>query len=127
MGTRRQKRVAELIHRELSYILEGKMGDPRVQGVTVVDVDVTPDLRIARVRIAGTGTDEERREALRGLRGAAGFLRRELAADLALRYAPELTFSLDNTWEEASRIDALLEEIHRGSSGEHGHEDDRQD
>ena len=103
------------------------MGDPRVQGVTIVGVDVTPDLRIARVRVAGAHTDEERQEVLRGLRGAAGFLRRELAADLALRYVPELTFSLDNTSEEASRIDALLEEIHRGSPGEHGHEDDRQD
>ena len=103
------------------------MGDPRVQGVTIVDVEVTPDLRIARVRVAGERTDEERREALRGLRGAAGFLRHELTANLALRYVPELTFSLDNRLEEASRIDALLEEIHRSASGEHGHEDDRQD
>jgi ribosome-binding factor A len=126
MSTRRQKRVAELIHRELSYILEGKMEDPRIQAVTIVDVEVTPDLRGAHVRVAGAGTDEEREEAMRGLRGAAGFLRRELAADLALRYVPELTFSLDNTWEEASRIDALLEEIHQGSPGEYGHEDDRQ-
>ena len=103
------------------------MGDPRVQGVTIVGVEVTPDLRIARIRVAGAHTDEERRDALRGLRGAAGFLRHELAADLALRYVPELTFSLDDTLEEASRIDALLEEIHRGSLGEHGQEDDRQD
>jgi len=103
------------------------MGDPRVEGFVVTEVEVTPDLRVARVRVTGPGSHEEREEALKGLRGAGGFLRHELAANLALRYVPELSFSLDSTWEKASRIDALLESIHRGSSGENGYDDQRQD
>lgn len=123
MSTRRQKKFAELIHRELSDLLEKKMGDPRVQGVTITEVEVTPDLRMARIRVTRLGTDEERQEALRGLQGAGGFLRHELSANLALRYVPELKFFLDNRWEKASHIDALLEQIRSGPPEEDEHEE----
>ena len=122
MSTRRQKRVAELVHRELSDLLERKMGDPRVQGVTITEVDVTPDLRMARVHVTRLGTEDERKAALSGLKGAEGFLRRELGLRLALRYVPELIFFLDNTWQNASRIDALLEQIHHDLPEDNEHE-----
>ncbi len=122
MSTRRQKRVAELIHRELSDLLEKRVGDPRVQGVTVTEVDVTPDLRMARVHVTRLGTDEERKAALRGLQRAGGFLRHELGTRVALRHVPELVFFLDNTWQEVSRIDALLEQIRNGPAEENEHE-----
>jgi len=87
------------------------MSDPRVQGITITRVQVTPDLRMARVYVTGLDTEEERKAALRGLQGAQGFLRHELATNLALRCVPEIAFFLDNAWESASRIDSLLEKI----------------
>ena len=116
MGTRRQKRVAELVHRELSGLVERKMDDPRVLGVTITEVQITPDLRMARVYLTCFGAEEEQKAALQGLQGAQGFLRHELATNLELRCVPELTFFLDNAWESASRIDSLLEEIRHQSS-----------
>ena len=92
------------------------MCDPRVQGVTITEVQVTPDLRMARVYVTSLGAEEERKAALKGLQGAQGFLRHELATNLALRCVPELVFFLDNAWERASRIDSLLEEIRNQSS-----------
>jgi ribosome-binding factor A len=92
------------------------MGDPRLQGVTITGVKVTPDLRLTRVMVTKLGTSEERGDALKGLRGAAGFLRRELGARVSLRYVPELTFFLDDTWDRGARIDALLEQAHDGQA-----------
>ena len=111
MGTRRQRRVAELVHRELSGLLERKVGDPRALGVPITKVEMTPDLRLARVYVTGPGTEEDRKAALKGLQGAQGFLRHELATNLALRCMPELVFFLDDAWEKASRIGSLLGEI----------------
>ena len=111
MSTRRQKKVAELVHRELSVLLERKICDPRVLGVTITEVQVTPDLAVARVYVTILGTAEERKAAFKGLQGAQGFLRHELAAKIELRRVPELIFFLDNAWESASRIDSLLAEI----------------
>jgi len=116
MSTRRQRKVAELVHRELSGLVERKMGDPRVLGVTITEVQMTPDLRMARVYVTSFGTEEERKAALKGLQGAQGFLRHELAINLELRCVPELTFFLDNAWESAARIDSLLDEIRDQSS-----------
>ena len=99
------------------------MGDPRVRGVTITEVAVTPDLRMARVRVTRLGTDDDRKAALNGLKGAVGFLRHELGMRLALRCVPELTFFLDNTWQSASRIDVLLEQIRDVPSEGNEHEE----
>jgi len=92
------------------------MSDPRVQGATITEVQMTPDLRMARVYVTSLGTEKEQKAALTGLQGAQGFLRHELATNLSLRCVPELVFFLDNAWESASRIDSLLEEIRNQSS-----------
>ena len=116
MSKRRQRKVAELVHRELSGLLKRKMSDPRVQSATITEVQMTPDLRMARVYVTSLGTEKEQKAALKGLQGARGFLRHELATNLSLRCVPELIFFLDNAWESASRIDSLLEEIRNQSS-----------
>ena len=111
MATRRQRQVANLIQEEVSDVITRKVRDPRVAGVTITDVDVTPDLRYADIYFSKLGDDEERKSALTGLNAASGFLRRELAPRLELRYMPELRFHEDRSWEEGSRIDALLDQI----------------
>lgn len=111
MASRRQRKVANLIQKELSDLVERKLRDPRVQGVTITDVRVTPDLRTADVYVSRLGEEEEMREALAGLNAAAGYLKRELAPRLDLRFMPDLRFHLDRSWQQGARIDSLLEQI----------------
>ncbi len=111
MSTRRQRKVADLIQEELSALLMRRVHDPRVEGVTVTAVDVSADLHYADVLVTVLGDEERKKEAIAGLNAAAGFLRRELAPSLNLRYMPELRFHIDRSYERGARIDALLEEI----------------
>lgn len=111
MVSRRQRQVGELLHREISELLEKEMSDPRLSLVTVTAVEVSPDLRHAHVYVSSMGGQEERQEALAGLRHAMGFIRHELSAHLYLRYVPELNFHLDNSLERSQRIEELLTKI----------------
>ena len=111
MPARRQRQVADLIQEEISEVIARRMRDPRVEGVTVTEVTVSPDLRYADIYVTKIGSEEELKEAIAGLAAAAGFLKRELGPRLNLRFMPDLRFHLDRSWERAARIDALLEEI----------------
>lgn len=111
MASRRQRKVADLIQEEVSDLIARKMRDPRVEGVTVTEVKVSPDLRYADIYISKLGGDEERQQALAGLNAAEGYLKRELAPRLDLRFMPDLRFHIDRSWEQGARIDALLEQI----------------
>jgi ribosome-binding factor A len=111
MPTRRQRRVAELIHRELSLILMREVRDPRLSDVTVTEVRVTPDLLLARVYFTVLGGTEEQKGALAGLKSATGFLRTQLGGRIQQRFVPELIFEVDKSTEYGRRIDELLDEI----------------
>ena len=110
MATRRQQKVAELLHEELSMLIH-QASDPRLELVTVTDVEVTPDLRLAHVYVSVMGDEAEVQQSLAGLRHAAGFLRRELGASMSLRYLPELNFRLDESLERGLRIEQLLSSL----------------
>lgn len=111
MPSRRQRRVNGLLSEELSELLRRKVKDPRLEGLTVVAVETSPDLKRAHVYISSLGSQEERQEALRGLQGAGGFLRRELAVRLSLRCIPEIFFHLDDSLERGQRIADLLQRL----------------
>ncbi len=111
MATRRQRQVADLIQEEISDVIARRVRDPRVEGVTVTEVTVSPDLRYADVYFTVLGDEEAHKDAQAGLTAAAGFVRRELAPRLKLRFLPEIRFHEDRSWERGARIDALLEEI----------------
>jgi len=111
MPTRRQERVSERIHEEISDLLQKRIRDPRLTYVTVTDVVVSADLKLAKVFISALGDRESRDNALQGMQHAAGYIRRELAHRLHLRFTPELRFLLDDSWERGARIDELLEQL----------------
>jgi ribosome-binding factor A len=111
MVTRRQRRVAELIHRELSLLLMLETRDPRLASVTITDVDVTPDLMLARIYFAVLGSAEEEQGALAGFESAKGFLRTQLAGRIQLRLMPELLFYVDKSAQYGQHIDELLDQI----------------
>jgi ribosome-binding factor A len=98
-----------LVHRELSKLLMLEARDPRLAGVTITGVAVTPDLLLARIHFSVLGDQEARKEALTGLESASGFLRTELASRVRLRFVPELVFQEDTSAEYGRRIDELLD------------------
>jgi len=108
---RRADRVGDMIRRELSRLLLREIKDPRLSQVIVTAVQVSPDLRHARIFFtAGTGGTDHQAE-LRGLQAAAGFLRGHLGRGLRLRYAPELAFEVDDSVDRSLHIAALLKQV----------------
>lgn len=110
--TRRQERVSSLIMRELSDLINRKVQDPRVRGVHIVEVDISPDFHLARVTysfIDDGNTSAE--EVQKGLDSAKPFLRRELNKAIQLRVIPELAFNYDPAIKEGDRILELLKNL----------------
>jgi ribosome-binding factor A len=105
----RQEKLGELIAAELSDLLRTRVKDPRVGFASITHVEVSGDLRHAKVFVSVMGSPEEREATMQGLKNATGFLRHELATRIVLRYMPEIAFKLDKSIEEGSRI---LELIH---------------
>jgi len=110
MVTRRQKQISHLIQKELGDLLEKKVSDPRLSFVTITAVEISANLRQAHIFVSTLGNQQE---AMEGFKRAAGFLRRELASRLYLRYMPELIFHPDPSLERGERILQLLEEIEK--------------
>jgi len=110
--SRRGDRVGDLLRAELSDLMLRAVHDPRVKLASVTQVDVTPDLKRALVKVSVLGDDNQRLEAVEGLRHARGFLRTELARRLKLRVTPELVFELDRGAEQSQKISDLLESLH---------------
>lgn len=114
MGRKYQRRVSELIHIRLSNLLERKIKDPRLEMVTITDVEVSPDASRANVYFSALGGDQSREEAKEGLESAAGWLRRELGKQLRLRRTPELIFHYDRSVERGERISNILDDLGLG-------------
>lgn len=112
MAGRRQKRVADLILRELSDIVRRRVKDPRLEGLTITGVKVSPDYGYADILIYRLGGDPEALdEALEGLESAKGFIRRELGSRISIRQTPELRFHLDESIDYGAHIESLLDQI----------------
>jgi ribosome-binding factor A len=114
--SRRQRQVAELLHEEISLLIQRRARDPRLGFVTVTGVEMSPDLRVAHVYVSVLGSGGDAQQSLESLRRAAGFFRRELSASLSLRYLPELNFRPDDTLERGLRIDQLLDSLQEETS-----------
>ena len=109
---RRPDRVAEAIREEVATFLAEGVKDPRVVGlVTVTGVDVTRDLRNAKVFVSILGSESERAATLAGLASVASHLRSRIGRALRLRLAPDISFKLDESIARAARIESLLAQI----------------
>lgn len=120
---RRQRQVGSLIQAEFSDLLR-ELRDPRLGFVTVTEVKVSVDLKQAQIYVSVMGEEKERQSTMAALEGAGGFIRRELASRLKLRFMPEIEFLPDLTLERAARLEALLDQIHDDTSA--GSEDEPQ-
>lgn len=107
----RASRVADQIRMEVAEILSRKIKDPRVQFVTVTDVTMTADLKIARVYVTTLDTAHFEQQTAPGLKSAVGFIRKEVGRRLHLRYTPEIVFYRDTSAEYANRMEKILDSI----------------
>ena len=111
MNFDRIDRISEEVRREVDRILREDVRDPRVKGTwSVTRVDVTRDLKYAKVRVSVL-EDEAREPLIQALRSAAGFVRRELGRAVSLRYTPELLFEADQNIAYGAHISELLAQV----------------
>jgi len=109
----RTERVADTLREEIAQIVGYELEDPRLTMVTVTDVRISADMRDARVYVTVAGDEKEHKDALRALRHAAPYVRKQLGLSLNLPRTPELHFVRDKVEEEGERVDLLLDQIER--------------
>ena len=114
---KRSTRVGELLREILASILLERVSDPRLQEITITEVHMSPDLKLARVYYAvRQGTDRD--EVIIALDKAMGFIKQEVAREHTLRTMPEFHFLPDETLDQAARLEELLESLDKGTNKE---------
>ena len=108
----RTDRVSDLIKDEISRLLLLEVRDPRVGFVTITGASVSPDLKAVRIHVSVLAEPAARQESLKALNAAAGFFRRALFKNLRLRFAPAVSFHLDESLDRGDRIERVLRQIH---------------
>ena len=113
MSTRRIERVNEFIRREVCFLLQREVKDPRIGFITVLECKVTPDLKEAKVYISILGGKNAKEKAMAGLQSAAPYMQGIIGRNIKMRYVPRLTFILDESEDKAARIEELIQKLHR--------------
>lgn len=110
-GFNRTDRLSEQVKQEV-YTIVRSLKDPRIpQMFTITYASVTPDLRHAKIGVSALGPQEDHAAFVKALKGAAGYIRRELGAAMQMRYVPELSFVYDNSIEYSIQIQQKLDQI----------------
>ena len=107
----RIEKLQELIKQEMSKMLLKELKDPRIGFVTVTDVEMTGDLREAKIYVSVMGGSEQVKSSLEGLNSALGFVRREIGQRVRLRFTPEISFALDTSLDYGEHIQKLLLQV----------------
>jgi len=110
-GSKRPKRVADMIKNEIALLLLRKVKDPRLTNVSIISAEVTADLRRAVVFYSVIGDENQVKNAAAGLASARGFIRSHLARELGMRVTPELVFKLDLSMARQQEMERLLKEL----------------
>jgi ribosome-binding factor A len=111
MTSRRVLKAAEAIREVVGMAIIADLRDPRVQDVTVTHVEVSPDLRYAKVHVSVMGNETKQKLALRGLQSAAGYLQSKISHRIETRYTPRLQFFLDQGVKKSIEIMRILNEV----------------
>ena len=107
----RIEKLQELIKQEMGKMLLTDLKDPRIGFVTVTDVEMTGDLREAKIYVSVMGGEEQVKNSLEGLNSALGFIRREIGHRIRLRFTPEISFALDTSLDYGDHIQKLLLQV----------------
>jgi ribosome-binding factor A len=111
MTIKRSDKIAEAVHELISGLLIKGVKDPRIGFTTLTAVKVTDDLRLATVYFSVIGDESEKKTAEQGLNSARGFIRKEMAKALRMRFVPDVVFKYDESVDYGRHIDSLLNEI----------------
>ncbi len=111
MGQLRVEKVQELMKQEVSKMLLRDIKDPRIGFVTVTQVELTGDLREAKIYVSIMGSEKQITDSWHGLQSALGFIRREIGKRIRLRFTPAITFALDKSLDYSAHIQELLNKI----------------
>jgi ribosome-binding factor A len=122
--TIKSERVAELIMTHLSQLLMTEVRDPRLQGITIIEVDLDREIEHAQIWVTSLDGDESEEEVMTALEKASGFLRRELASRLRLRRMPQLHFKWDYSVKHAMHMEAVLDELDIDDDGNDAPDDE---
>ncbi len=117
----RHDRVEHAILKEVSSILHDEIKDPRLGFVTIVRVELSPDLRYAKIFYSVMGKDQDYKRTKDALDSALGFIRKLVSERINLKFAPELVFHEDHSTEYSVRIQQILEEIKGDDEHNKGH------
>jgi ribosome-binding factor A len=112
MRFKRSDKVQELLLQEISALIQRGLKDPRIGFTTVTTVDLSSNLKHAKVYISVMGTESEQQDTIAGLSNASGFIRGSLGKNLNLRYIPALEFILDETAKQVAKINKIINELH---------------
>ncbi len=113
LSYKRSDRLGEQIKEEIADIIMHKIHDPRIGFVTVTHVDLSDDLKNAKVYISILNDSEKKDDTISGLISAAGFIRSELRKRLRIRYIPELIFRIDDSIKEGIRMVKILDDLEK--------------
>ena len=118
-------RINSEVQREMSSIIREDLKDPRIHPMTsVMAVEVTPDLKFAKIFVSVLGNDEEKEKTMEGLKKSASFARHQLAKRMNLRKTPELTFVLDTSIEYGVTMSKKIDELKEKEESKHRNEEE---
>jgi len=120
MSSRRVLKAAEAIREVVSMAILTDMNDPRVQDVTVLSVEVSGDMRQAKVHVSVMGDEQKQNLCLHGLKSAAGFLQRKVGNRIDTRYTPRIEFVLDLGVKQSIQVERILREVLPPDSSDSG-------
>lgn len=119
MGSNRAEKLAGVLKKKISGIIQTELKDPRIGFVTITRVEVSKDLKYVKVFFSVLGTEKEKKSAVIGLGRATSFVRRLIAQEVDVRVVPEIVFKIDETYEYALRVNELLERIKKEEKEKH--------
>ncbi len=115
----RSDRVGQRIKQEMALLLHKELSDPHLSGAVITGVKMSSDLRLAKIYFSVSGGEKGRRDAIEGFERARGFIKRELAQRLGLRYMPDLKFFYDESIDYGNRIEQLLKSVKDNDADHH--------
>jgi ribosome-binding factor A len=118
MRFKRSQRIQELIHEEISKLIQRGLKDPRIGFTTITKVELTDNLKLAKVFVSIMGSEQEKIDTLEGLNSAKGFVRNTMSKNLYLKYIPELEFRRDDNADHVEKISRIINELHSESGGQ---------
>lgn len=111
--TVKAEKIAGIIQKEVSDIIQFSLKDPKIRFITITDVTVTNDLSIAKIFVSFLGQKPREEAGMKALQRSKGYIRSELAKRMKIRKVPELIFKIDDSLERGNRIDQIISEINK--------------